>query len=83
MERLNEVLARLVAVRPQMFPTRSALIRELLTRGLDDIEPDLSGEEVRARRCKPAGTSSFVGPAHRQDRPLGANKINRIRDLSE
>src|SRR6266545_6036730 len=41
MERLANVLARYGALRPRMYPTRSALVREALVRGLDSLEPEL------------------------------------------
>ena len=47
MERLANVLARYVALRPRMYPTRSALVREALVRGLDSLEPELVHEEAR------------------------------------
>lgn len=45
--RLDDVLRRWKAVRPRMYPSKSAFVREALHLGMDALEPELEGEEAR------------------------------------
>lgn len=46
-EKLRDMAERWRAVRPRMYPSKSALVREALHLGLEALEPELREEEAR------------------------------------